>query len=324
MSYAEAKRIDVSEIPVIDIAALADDAAPAGIGEVAAALRRAAETVGFFYVRGHGIPQELIDDILAVSRRFFAQDDADKAEVAVRSPYHRGWLRIGGSTMPDGTLPDLKESYIWGLDVTADDVRPGDRMIGPNLWPAALPEMRVLLDRYFGEANRVGVRLLRAFAAGLGVAPGYFTRRFERPVSRASLIHYPPQPPTLGRAQFGVSPHTDFGVLTLLYQDDVGGLQVRGRDGEWLTAHPIAGTLVVNVGDLLARWSNDRFASTPHRVVNSSGRERYSLAVFVDPDLDTPIEPVTLAGETPHYPPVTCGDYILGRYDKSFAYRKAP
>ena len=116
---------------------------------------------------------------------------------------------------------------------------------------------------------------------------------------------------------------TAFGVLTLLAQHQIGGLQVQGRGGEWLTAHPIPGTLVVNVGDLLARWTNDRFASTPHRVVNASGRERYSLAVFVDPAHDTPIEPVVAPGEAPRHEVVTCGDYILGRFDKSFAYRKA-
>jgi isopenicillin N synthase-like dioxygenase len=111
-------------------------------------------------------------------------------------------------------------------------------------------------------------------------------------------------------------------VITLLHQDMVGGLQVFSRQREWVTAHPIAGTLVINSGDLLGRWSNDHFRSNSHRVVNSSGRERLSIAMFVDPDFDTPIVPVTAPGEAAHYPEVSCGDYIAARFDKSFAYRQ--
>ena len=117
---------------------------------------------------------------------------------------------------------------------------------------------------------------------------------------------------------------SDYGCLTILCQDDVGGLEVQTRLGEWVTAYPIEGTFVVNVGDLLARWTNDSFASTPHRVINKSGRERYSLVVAVDPDYDTMIDPSALLAEgvEPHYPPVLCGDYILERFDKAFSYRK--
>jgi isopenicillin N synthase-like dioxygenase len=126
----------------------------------------------------------------------------------------------------------------------------------------------------------------------------------------------------MGADQFGVSSHTDYGCLTLLYQDDTGGLQVQGSAGAWLTAHPIHGSFVVNVGDLLARWSNDRFRSTPHRVVNRSGRARYSTGLFVDPNRDTLITPVVRPGEAARYEPVTCGDYLRSRLDAAFAYRK--
>jgi isopenicillin N synthase-like dioxygenase len=147
-------------------------------------------------------------------------------------------------------------------------------------------------------------------------------RSIARPTSRGSIIYYPPQPPDAADDQFGVSPHTDWGCLTLLYQDQTGGLEVQGRDGTWVTAHPIRGTFVVNVGDLLARWTNDRFKSTPHRVVNRSGRARYSCAVFVDPDRDTLIDPVVRPGEAARYEPVTCGAYVQSRFDAAFAYRQ--
>lgn len=324
--YAAARTIAVEEIPVIDTAPLLADeqqGSAEGAAAVARDLRRAAETVGFFYIRNHGIPETLLDEAFALARRFFALPEEQKAALRIAGR-HRGWLGFGGATMPGERLPDLKESFIWGFDLPPDDpeaTTPG-RILGFNRWPEALPEMPDVLNRYFTEANRCGARVLRAFAVGLGIDPGTFTRSFDRPVSRGSLIHYPPQPPDLAREQFGVSPHTDFGVLTLLAQDMNGGLQVRGASGDWVTAHPIPGTLVVNVGDLLARWSNDRFASTPHRVVNSSGRERYSIAFALDPDHDTLVEPIVAAGEAPRYEPVRCGDYIDGRYTKAFAYRR--
>jgi isopenicillin N synthase-like dioxygenase len=223
--------------------------------------------------------------------------------------------------MYPGSRPDLKESFIWGLDTATGGAEPDGFGIPPNQWPAFLPAMRPLLTAYFDAVNAVGWDLLRAFAVSLGIAPERFVSSIARPTSRGSIIYYPPQSPDLGEDQFGVAPHTDWGCLTLLYQDQTGGLEVRGRDG-WVQAAPIAGTYVVNVGDLLARWTNDRFRSTPHRVVNRSGHERLSCAVFVDPDRDTLIEPVTAAGEAPRYEPVTCGAYVQSRFDAAFAYRQ--
>lgn len=164
--------------------------------------------------------------------------------------------------------------------------------------------------------------MLEAVALALDIPRDTFVRSIDRPISRGSMIYYPPQPPEMGAEQFGVSSHTDYGCLTLLYQDSTGGLQVQARDGAWIMAQPIAGTFVVNVGDLLARWSNDRFRSTPHRVVNTSGRTRLSTALFIDPNRDTVIEPVVRAGVAARYEAVTCGDYLRSRLDAAFAYRR--
>ena len=219
---------------------------------------------------------------------------------------------------------DLKESGIWGIDIAADDPDyvAGNRMHGANRWPAELPLMRAAFNRYFDAANACGRMLLRGFAASLDAPPDTFVRSFTKPVTRCSAVFYPPQSPDASEDQFGVAPHTDYGVITVLYQDPIGGLEVRTRSGDWVVAHPIPGTLVINVGDLLARWTNDRFQSTPHRVVNRSGRERLSIAAFVDPDYDTLIDPVVRSGDAARYAPITCGEYILGRFDQSFAYRQ--
>ena len=144
---------------------------------------------------------------------------------------HRGFLSIGQAKMYAGAKVDLKESFIWGIDIDENDpdYRAGNRMLGPNRWPAALPEMRPLFNRYFDAANACGRMLLRAFAASLDVDADYFSRSFSKPVTRCAAVFYPPQPPDSGEDQFGVAPHTDYGTLTVLYQDPIGGLQVRNR-----------------------------------------------------------------------------------------------
>ena len=197
-------------------------------------------------------------------------------------------------------------------------------MFAPNVWPTFMPKMQDRLNQYMTAANHCGKQLLRAFAASLNIDHDYFVHHFDQPISRGTLIHYPPQDQKMGDDQFGVSPHTDFGTLTLLAQDDTGGLRVLGKDKRWLTAHPIQDTLVVNVGDLLARWTNDRFKSTVHAVVNHSGQERYSMVVAVDPNWNTPITPVVVHNESPKYPSTRCGEYIQQRFDRSFNYQAQP
>ncbi len=322
MNRHSARSIAIDDIPVIDIGALADPSRES-LELIGAQMREAAERIGFFYVSGHGVPLELIGEVDATARRFFASPLERKLTIEPVDR-HRGYLKMGEAKMYDKAQPDLKESFIWGIDIDDNDAdyRGGNRMIGPNRWPDWMPEMQPLLNRYLDEAHACARRMLRALAVSLGAAEDRFIRRFDKPISRGSLVHYPPQPADMGDRQYGVAPHTDYGVITLLHQDPVGGLQVATRRGEWVTATPIPGTLVINSGDLMGRWSNDVFRSNPHRVINSSGRERLSIAVFVDPDFDTPIVPVTASGVEARYPEVSCGDYILGRFDKSFEYRK--
>jgi isopenicillin N synthase-like dioxygenase len=319
--HARAKEIGADAIPVIDMAPLRAGGIESA-RHVARDLLEAAETVGFFYVRNHGIAQELIARIDGIARRFFALPLEEKQRVKV-APWHRGYIKVGEAKMYDTARIDLKESFVWGGVSGPRDADAGAerKLRGPNQWPDGLPEMRATLSEYFDAANECGRALFRGFAASLDVDLDYFSQHFDRPITRGALVFYPPQPPDLGEDQFGVAPHTDYGCLTLLYQDPIGGLEVQGRDGEWVIARPIEDTLVVNVGDLMARWTNDRFRSTPHRVVNRSGRERLSIAAFVDPNYEAKVVPVCRQGEAPRYSPVTCGDYIVSRFDASFAYR---
>ena len=231
--------------------------------------------------------------------------------------------------MHETARADLKESFNWALELGADDpdVLSGDKpLLGPNNWPDGdLPDLRPSLYAYYLAACDCGRDLMRAFAVGLGADEAFFAPHFTKLIARGSALYYPPQPPQMGAEQFGVGAHTDYGCLTLLWQDNVGGLQVQGRDGDWVTAHPIPDTLVVNVGDLLARWSNDRFVSTLHRVVNASGRERYSMAVFFDPNYDAVVDPVELLDHSetpPKYQPIVAGEHVKSRFDAAFAYRR--
>lgn len=321
MSYATAKDVDQSVIPVIDIGPLRDGSNPKAVAD---ALHRASREVGFIYVTNHGIAEPLIGATRAAALDFFRLPEDQKREVAV-SDKHRGYLGQGGAKMQTGAKADLKESFIFGYE-DIDGVTPEDHPLrGANRWPGFMPAVQDQALAYFQAAHDVAHHLMRGFAIGLGKDEDFFLKTTAMPMSRASFVYYPPQDAALGPDQFGVGPHTDFGVLTVLCQDDVGGLQVQDAGGEWVNAPPIPGTLVVNVGDLLARWTNDVYRSTPHRVVNSSGRERLSLVLAYDPEPQTMIDPRVLFGadvET-SYDAMTCGDYLIRRFVKSFAYRKS-
>ena len=323
MAYASARKIDASGIPVIDVGALRNGDEAAALG-VAKALRRAAQSPGFFYISNHGVAADILTDALAASKRFFAHPPAEKLAVKI-SDRHRGFLRVGEAKMYGGAQPDLKESFVFGLDLQAGHAELGgaNPLLGVNRWPQFEPQMRAAACRFFDHVSNCAIDLMRAFALAMDLQPETFVRNIAMPTSRGSFIYYPPQAPELGVEQFGVAPHTDYGCLTLLWQDATGGLEVRDANGEWVTAHPVENTFVVNVGDLLARWSNDRFRSTAHRVINRSGVERYSMALFFDPEADTLIDPgVALNdGEPSHYEPTTCAEHILGRYRAAFKYR---
>jgi isopenicillin N synthase-like dioxygenase len=197
--------------------------------------------------------------------------------------------------------------------------------LGRNQWPSQMPEFRASVYPFFEAGLECGKEMMRAFALSLDLPEEVFLQATNQPIARSSVIYYPPQPSDLGETQFGVAPHTDYGCLTLLWQDSVGGLEVQTRQGEWVTAHPLEDTLVVNVGDLLSRWTNNAFQSTLHRVINRKNVERYSMAIAWDPNFETLVDPAEVfpESESVHYEPVQCGDYVLSRFDASFSYRKA-
>ena len=307
-------------IPVIDMAPLlgGDQRGVAGVSE---AVRQAFTTSGFCYVRNHGVPADVIAQAARTSLDFFHLPLEEKLEAAPKEAV-RGFNAIGRTKMRGAMNPDYKEYFQIGLELPRDDpaVLAGQPLRGPNQWPRGLPQFETAFTRYFEAIGACGQRFLRAVAFSLGAPETFFVDKYDKPLQRTQCVYYPPHP--VGRTDelFGVAPHTDYGCVTLLWQDDVGGLEVQDRSGAWVQARPVPDTLVINIGDLLARWSNDRYRSTPHRVTNRSGRERLSIATFYDPDFTAPVDPSDFSGgvgEAPNHPPVSAGDYIMGRINAS-------
>lgn len=308
-----------NSLPVIDL----------GRGDTAAAeIDAACRTHGFFYIVGHGLPDAVTATAFDASRRFFALPEAEKSRWHIdRSPCRRGFDPIGWQTLAPGQPADLKESFYLGVDRDADDplVRAGTPNHGVNQWPgeAQVPGFRAAMQAYDDAVQQLARRLMGLIALGLGMPRDHFEPFMTDPMPVLRLLHYPKQPPTaeVPPGQIGCGAHTDWGGITLLAQDDAGGLQVQRQDGGWTSAPPIPGSFVVNLGDMMARWTNERYRSTLHRVVNrSSGRDRYSIAYFFDIDYHAVVSALpgcVAAGASALHPPITAGEHIVEMYRRT-------
>lgn len=313
-----ARSIGTDKLPILDLSREPT--------ELARALNTACEDVGFFYVANHGVADELLRRVFMQSSRFHAQPLELKQQLAINS-FHRGYIGASSYRLNETLKPNLSESLVMMHELAPDDpeLLAKKPLQGPNQWPE-LPEFRETMLAYAGAMEELGRKLLVVFAKALELPDGYFSKSFEKPTTFLRLLHYPPQPEGAPDDQFGSAPHTDYGAITMLAQDGAGGLHVRHRSGEWIVATPVAGTFVVNIGDVMARWTNDRYVSTEHRVINAGGGDRYSVPFFFDPNMNVTIECLetcTRAGIPPKYPPVRYGDYLLSRLNAHYAYRKS-
>lgn len=304
----------MAEVPVIDFAPFLHAGAE-GKAKVAASIRAACEDTGFFYLRGHGIPQSQLDGIFDEARRFFSLPLEDRMKVKLSPQQNRGYQPLGSRFYGDqADAPDLNESFKYQHELPGDDpdIVDGGRVHAPNRWPDHLPGWREALLAYYDQMERLTDALLRAFALALDLEEQYFLGLYKKPLTQVNLLHYPPHPSVTPGQQFGLRPHSDTTAFTILLQGEVGGLQVQ-RQGEWIEAPPLKGAFVINIGDMMARWTNDRFASTPHRVINRSGRERYSVPFFAIPDFDAVVAclPSCMGpGRPQKYPPLRVGDFM--------------
>lgn len=314
--------VGVSGVDVVDLRRGDDDCA--------AAIDRACRQDGFFVVVGHGVSAALADRLDAAAREFFALPDDEKAAIAMRhgGAAWRGWFPVGGE-LTSGR-PDRKEGIYFGQELPAADERP---MHGPNLFPERPAGLKDLVLDYLDAVTAVGQRVVALMDRALGV-DGRLAGLVDEPLVLFRIFGYPPlavpaAPDDGGSGdEFSVGEHTDYGLLTLLRQDDAGGLEVRGPDG-WRSVAPVADSFVCNIGDMLEKATGGRYRSTPHRVRNRSGRYRVSMPLFLDPGWDARVQPLvraggpTVAGERwdgadPHLFDGRYGDYVWDKVGKVF------
>ena len=320
---------EFSHIPIVDIRELV--AGSAGKASVADQLGQACRESGFFYIVGHGVDVDLQKRLQEASRRFFALDLETKMRVrmALGGRAWRGYFRVGDE-LTSGK-PDQKEGLYFGAEMPADHplVKAATPLHGPNLFPAEVPELRDAVLEYMTALTSLAHRLMTGLALGLGLDESYFQNNLTGdPLTLFRIFSYPPPS---DQALWGVGEHTDYGLLTILLQDDSGGLEVRSRS-HWVAAPPVPDSFVCNIGDMLDRLTRGVFRSTPHRVRNPAPRARVSFPFFFDPGFFARVRPIDLPAEqipeddkatrwdgaSVHTFQGTYGDYLLNKVGKVF------
>ncbi len=314
-----------ADVPVIDIA-------PFRLGSdtdkerVAKAVDAACESIGFLMVTGHGVDPHLVAKMRAVSREYFALPFWEKMRLKMPEDRYRGYVPPAAESLA-GSLdeiapPDLKESFSTGPFAHVYDEyhfgTDGARFFAPNVWPERPAGFRKIWETYYAEMELLSADLMRIFARALGVPESFFDDKTDRQIANFSAIYYPPQDEAPRERQLRAGAHSDYGSLTIVDTDsDVGGLECRARDGDWVAVPCVPGAFVVNLGDLMADWTNDRWVSTLHRVVNpereSAGADKLSLVFFHQPNYDAVIEciPTCQSAENPaKLDPITSGDHV--------------
>ena len=317
-------------IPVIDLSGAGTPGSPR-TAEVARALREACTTSGFFYLVGHGVPDEQVRAQFELTRQLFELPPERREALSVRhSPSMRGFETLGEQTLDAEARPDMKESFYCGMAYPDDHpyVRAGYQGYGHNQWPAELPQAPALCEAYIQTMLALCRRLMQLLAVSLDLDEHHFDGSDANPLVTLRMLRYPPHPADADERSFGAGAHTDWGAITVLAQDAHGGLEVRMPDGQWVAATPLAGSFVINLGDMIPRWTNDLYHSNPHRVRNlhSGGQARYSIPFFYDPDYLTRIEPLPGTvpdGTAPRHEPCTAGEHLRDMYLKTYGLKAA-
>ncbi len=308
------------EVPVIDIGPYLRGE-PGALEKTAAALGEASETLGFYFIGGHGVEQSLIDRVFDETERFHALPMDRKLSLKVSDGKIVGFLPPGGQTQRTSKYgksihPDTSSSYYIRQEFPADhpDRLAGKPWVWDNKWIEGLPGFRETIEAYYGAMSALVYRILRLQSVALGLGPDFLPGHdaFKPAVFNLRLLHYPPCEQTLD-GQFGIGPHTDYGHLTILAQQRVPGLQILTRDEQWIEAPALAGHFLLNNADLCSRWTNGRFRSAPHRVINKTGERRHSIPFFTATRHDVPLECLptcTGPGNPPKYETTSYGEWI--------------
>ena len=306
---------EFTEIPMLDLAPLMDGD---DTTDLALEFAEAYGKTGFGYIRNHGVDPRLRAAVFAASEKFHALPETEKQAIAL-DKCHRGYIAINTSTdvnsnLAEVTKPNQSASFMMMREDA--EIDPEVYLSGPNQWPG-LDGFREACEAYAQAMTKLGHKLMALALQAIGASDRSILSAFETPTIWLRLLHYPPQPPQAPDDLFGSAPHQDFGCLTVLAQDDVGGLQVQTPAGHWVEAPPIEDAFVVNVGDMLHRLSNGKLLSTPHRVINATGRERYSVPFFFDPHVSAEIAPLPGTGSA-RFEPLNFGQFLRGELEASY------
>ena len=311
-------------LPIIDLTNLALND-PTETAKITESIRQACQDKGFFYITGHGIETSLQTEVFDQAKHFFAQPESQKLAISTQqSKANRGYEPIKHQTLEANGLPDLKEGFYIGIDHPEDHpmVKAGRFNYGPNQWPQNMPAFQQATSQYLQQLTELATKIMSLLALSLELEADYFSEFCQDPLVTLRLLHYPPQPATSHPDEKGCGAHTDFGGITLLLQDENGGLEVWDHDHQqWLAAPPIAGSYIVNLGDMIARWTNDKYQSTRHRVINKSGKERYSIPFFFSGHPDHKVaclESCLTPSEQAKYPPVTVEEHMREMYRRTY------
>ena len=279
-------------------------------------------TYGFGYIINHGIEKTLIEQLFQVSKQFHSQPLSEKMRVAL-DHNHRGYIAINTSTDVNSKLADVKkpnqsESFMMMREDKSE--LPDVYLSGPNQWPK-LENFKEVLEKYTFNMTKLGRNLMRLALLSSGVKDLSVMQSLDTPTIWLRLLHYPPISKNSPSDLYGSAPHTDFGCLTILAQDEIGGLQVQTREGEWIDVPKLEGSFVVNAGDMLSRYTNGLLHSTPHRVINKSGKERFSCPFFFDPHTNAVVQPLKGTGK-PKFSPINFGEFLREELEASYEKHK--
>lgn len=310
------QRID---IPKIDISGVDHNEFPKTLLEK---FYHAYNTYGFGYIVNHEIEKDLIDQLFHASKTFHALPLSEKMKVAL-DDNHRGYIAINTSTDVNSKLAEVKKPNQSAsfMMMREDKTQIANVYLsGPNQWPE-IAGFRETLEKYTSQMTKLGKKLMKLSLMSVGIKDHSILNSFETPTIWLRLLHYPPIPKSSPSDLYGSAPHTDFGCLTILTQDGIGGLQVQTKNGDWIDIPKVEGTFVVNVGDMLHRLTNGLLRSTPHRVINKSGQERFSCPFFFDPHVNTNIQPLQGTGK-PKFSPINFGEFLKTELEASYQRHK--
>ncbi|KAK9896085.1 Clavaminate synthase-like protein [Cystobasidium minutum MCA 4210] len=308
----EATQGDFSSIPIVDLQQPEE--------KIVESIRDACARVGFFYLTGHGVPNKVIDAGFAEAKRFFDLPLEEKEKIDIhKSENMKGYTKLKGENVDPANRGDMHE----GFDIGGEDTLFAGATGSANQWPDNLPGFKENVVQYWDAVRALGIRLFPYFAQALDLPKDFFESATKNPGIIMRLLYYPAQHGEVDEKSLGIGAHTDYEAFTILAQDDVQALQVLNKDGGWVHATPMPYHFVVNIADTFQRWTNDVFVSTVHRAINRSGKERYSIPMFIGVDPDTLIKclPSCVSESRPaRYEPVKAGEYVENRLRETYAH----